>query len=69
MEKTRSKSGRSSVKNWKPIEKVVEQTKPIERNSSSVIFKCIVCFEPCDVMYEGTSYCQECLKEKLRTGF
>jgi len=31
-------------------------------------FKCLSCLEASDILFEGSSYCQRCLKEKLRIG-
>ena len=31
-------------------------------------FKCVSCMSSSEILYEGTSYCVSCLKEKLRTG-
>jgi hypothetical protein len=30
--------------------------------------KCVACFEFCDVLFQGTSYCFKCLHERVRTG-
>ena len=30
--------------------------------------KCHRCFDESNVMYEGSSWCDKCFKEKLRTG-
>lgn len=31
-------------------------------------FECVSCLEKATILYEGTSYCRPCIKEKLRTG-
>jgi hypothetical protein len=30
--------------------------------------KCVACMETAEIMFQGTSYCKPCLKERLRTG-
>jgi len=31
-------------------------------------FECIACCGRANILFEGTTYCRSCLKEKLRTG-
>ena len=35
---------------------------------TSAFLKCIACFKLSDVMFQGSSYCETCLKERLRLG-
>lgn len=54
----------------KPIGSYVEPPIDFLKSLPPVAFtlKCLACFGHCDVLFEGSSYCQTCLKEKLRTG-
>lgn len=49
-----------------PAPPVVEE--PVVEPTKFVLFRCLSCFKNADVLYEGSSYCQDCLKEKLRIG-
>lgn len=53
---------------WK--EKVIEPQNgkaPYEVKSEWIL-QCVSCLEKAEVLFEGTSFCRGCLKEKLRTG-
>lgn len=39
-----------------------------EKKEEPFYFKCVKCWNRSDVLFEGTSYCQDCLKEQLRIG-
>lgn len=62
------------MKQWnKPETRVVERplfVPPVVADAVKVPswLRCIECTQTCDMLYEGTSYCQKCLKEKLRRG-
>lgn len=62
------------MKRWnqpaaKPVETpVFQHPVNVDVPVVSFVLKCIGCLEICDVLYEGSSFCQTCLKEKLRRG-
>lgn len=40
----------------------------IAKDPAAETLKCIACFKGAHAMYQGSSWCESCLKEKFRTG-
>lgn len=58
------------MKQWPKQQAPVAVVEPLKADPrlQAPTFKCISCLGNCDVLFDGTSYCQGCLKEKLRLG-
>lgn len=63
------------MKKWQPMQVATGGVPefiaaPVVQNQSAIyeFFKCIGCMTKADVLFDGSSYCEGCLKERLRTG-
>lgn len=62
-----ARDGCGGMRRWSPPVAVpIPEVFPKE--SSVFSFKCVSCLGACDVLFDGCSYCQGCLKEKMRVG-
>jgi uncharacterized protein CbrC (UPF0167 family) len=44
-------------------------TEPVQTAfAQDAVLKCVRCFRRAELVFEGTTYCEPCLRESLRTG-
>jgi uncharacterized protein CbrC (UPF0167 family) len=57
------------MKPWKPqVQERIEPMRPVSVDVQPSGFECVGCSEKASMVFEGTSYCRECLQYKLKTG-